>query len=94
MKRNRKESVPEELERSARQRGRVERETRQSANSRESNRDSNKLQKELEKQLVDDLYNVRTEIDREKENNFLELKIMQELLSMIKIYLNVPNAID
>ena len=78
----------------ARQRGRVERETRQSANSRESNRDSNKLQKELEKQLVDDLYNVRTEIDREKENNFLELKIMQELLSMIKIYLNVPNAID
>ena len=45
LKRNRKESVPEELERSARQRGRVERETRQSANSRESNRDSNKLQK-------------------------------------------------
>lgn len=69
-----KESVPEELERSARQRGRVERETRQSANSRESNRDSNKLQKELEKQLVDDLYNVRTEIDREKEKQLSRIE--------------------
>lgn len=69
-----KESVPEELERSARQRGRVERETRQSANSRESNRDSNKLQKELEKQLVDDLYNVRTEIDREKEKHLSRIE--------------------
>ncbi|WP_285489744.1 hypothetical protein [Staphylococcus haemolyticus] len=68
------ESVPEELERSARQRGRVERETRQSANSRESNRDSNKLQKELEKQLVDDLYNVRTEIDREKEKQLSRIE--------------------
>ncbi|MCH4443437.1 MULTISPECIES: hypothetical protein [Staphylococcus] len=69
-----KESVPEELERSTRQRGRVERETRQSANSRESNRDSNKLQKELEKQLVDDLYNVRTEIDREKEKQLSRIE--------------------
>ena len=72
----------------------LKRETRQSANSRESNRDSNKLQKELEKQLVDDLYNVRTEIDREKEKQLSRIENNARAIINDKIYLNVPNAID
>ncbi|MCQ9277929.1 hypothetical protein [Staphylococcus borealis] len=68
------ESVPEELERSTRQRNRFEREARQSTNTRERTRDVNHLQKELEKQLVDDLYNVRSEIDREKEKQLTRIE--------------------
>lgn len=68
------ESVPEELERSTRQRNRFEKEARQSTNTRERTRDVNHLQKELEKQLVDDLYNVRSEIDREKEKQLTRIE--------------------
>ncbi|MBI5972612.1 hypothetical protein [Staphylococcus caledonicus] len=69
------EQSSEELERSQRTVQRhTDRQTRQTNSTRGSDQERQKLQKELESELVDNLYNVRAEIDREKEKQLTHIE--------------------
>lgn len=54
---------------------------------------NSELQRQLEADLVGKLQNVRTEIDRENEKNYKELKEKRVQLLQIKIYLKELNVI-